>query len=91
MEADPLDAAARLEESQREAAIARTLAAQTREAPDEDEHGRYCLDCGETIPAARVAAVQAVRCVHCVQARERKAKRVTGSDIRRYLTKDDEP
>ena len=32
---------------------------------------RYCLDCGDTIPRARVEAVQAVRCVNCVVVRER--------------------
>lgn len=42
------------------------------EAPDEDNKGnRYCLDCGDTIPRARVEAVQAVRCVNCVVVRER--------------------
>ncbi len=85
MEADPLDVAARLEESQRNAAIALTLM-RPQETPDEDEHGRYCLDCGEPIPVARVAAIQAVRCVHCAQVREQKAKRISGVDIRRYLT-----
>jgi phage/conjugal plasmid C-4 type zinc finger TraR family protein len=85
MEADPLDVAAKLEESQRNAAIALTLM-RPQETPDEDEHGRYCLDCGDVIPAARVAAVQAVRCVDCAQVRERKEKRIGGVDIRRYLT-----
>ncbi|MGK9450307.1 TraR/DksA C4-type zinc finger protein [Acidithiobacillus caldus] len=89
MEADPLDVAAQLEECERNAAIAKTLM-RPQESPDEDEHGRYCLDCGETIPTARVAAVQAVRCVECAQVRERKTKRVPGTGIRRYLTKEDD-
>lgn len=45
------------------------------EEPDEDEDGnRYCLDCGDAIPAARVASVNAVRCTDCASARERKRK-----------------
>ena len=42
------------------------------ESPDEDEAGnRFCLDCGEDIPPARVAAVGAVRCVECAGRIER--------------------
>ena len=42
------------------------------EPPDEDDQGnRYCLDCGEAIPQARVDAVQAVRCVGCAEVKER--------------------
>lgn len=42
------------------------------EAPDEDDEGnRHCLDCGDTIPRARVEAVQAMRCVGCAGIKER--------------------
>ena len=45
------------------------------EAPDEDENGvRYCLDCADEIPPARVMAVAAVRCVACAGKRERMDK-----------------
>lgn len=69
---DPSDLASSIEEQQRAAALA---AARSRsistEAPDEDDQGnRYCLDCGETIPPARIAAVGAVRCVDCALALE---------------------
>ncbi len=42
------------------------------EVPDEDEHGRYCLGCGDTIPLARLKVVpHAVRCVPCGSVKER--------------------
>jgi DnaK suppressor protein len=45
------------------------------EAPDEDANGnRYCLDCGNDIPAERVQVINAVRCVACTTRRERIAK-----------------
>jgi len=39
------------------------------EAQERDRHGRVvCLDCGELIPAARLAAIpDACRCVECAQ------------------------
>jgi DnaK suppressor protein len=69
---DPSDLASSIEEQQRAAALAaargRSIPA---EAPDEDDQGnRYCLDCGEAIPPARIAAVGAVRCVDCASALE---------------------
>ncbi len=55
-------------------ALHRVLAV-PQEDPDEDAQGnRFCLDCAETIPPARVQAVQAVRCVHCATIREKKRK-----------------
>lgn len=64
------------EQSELEMAIFQAQRASTRsEQPDEDDAGnRYCLDCGDEIPAERVAAVQAVRCVYCAEIRERKSR-----------------
>ena len=46
------------------------------EEPDEDDKGvRYCLDCGEVIPLARVESVNAVRCVACTAQREDDGRR----------------
>ena len=72
---DPVDAASNNEmEAVATALRNRTIEAQqSREAPDEDEQGnRFCLDCGQTIPSARVEAVAAVRCVHCASRREKQ-------------------
>lgn len=46
------------------------------EAPDEDEEGnRFCLDCGDQIPAARLVIVPfAVRCVPCLSRKEQRRK-----------------
>ena len=53
----------------------RRLAMLHQEAPDEDASGnRYCLDCADDIPPARVQAVNAVRCVVCAEKRERLLK-----------------
>jgi len=42
-----------------------------QEKPDEDEHGRYCLDCAGVIPIARIKAIpNSVRCVSCQQKKE---------------------
>ena len=50
----------------------RRLAMLHQEAPDEDANGhRFCLDCADDIPPARVQAVNAVRCVVCAEKRER--------------------
>jgi DnaK suppressor protein len=74
--ADPSDVASRNEMMETREALRRQVANQTpSEAPDEDEQGnRYCLDCAEVIPPARVKAVAAVRCVHCAGNRERALK-----------------
>jgi len=68
---DMADIAAEYEQRDRDLALARRRAV-PMEDPDEDSNGnRYCLDCGEIIPKARVAAVMAVRCVDCAGHRER--------------------
>lgn len=86
LQGDDAEIASQLEEAGRSAAIARALAACPQEEPDEDGQGnRYCLDCAEIIPSARVQAVRAVRCVDCTRKKERLSKKVSGSDIRRYL------
>ncbi|PSU46653.1 conjugal transfer protein TraR [Photobacterium frigidiphilum] len=67
---DQLDKAQEFEQTFREKAIAHQ---RTRciEQPDEDEHGRYCLSCGLTIPLDRLeAAPNAVRCVPCQAGKE---------------------
>jgi len=90
---DEADVAAALEEQQRESALARLRASTPEEDLDEDEEGnRYCLDCGDTIPEARVRAVNAVRCVYCASARERgnPRKMLSHHGIRRYLKQDEE-
>lgn len=77
--AEPLDQASKRELQQMEAVLAdRRAALANREAPDEDDAGRYCLDCTETIDPKRVAAVDAVRCVACASVRERQAGRRWG-------------
>ena len=67
---DLLDRAANQEELFRNESIKRATT-QPTEQPDEDEHGRYCLDCGVDIPSLRIAAVNAVRCVRCQTKREK--------------------
>lgn len=77
--ADPIDRATRQEEEDRTQAIAAQLRSiQSAEAPDEDAAGiRYCLDCGDVIPAERILAVrqalklEVVRCVKHAALRER--------------------
>ncbi|MDD2746428.1 MAG: hypothetical protein PHG39_02620 [Acidithiobacillus ferrooxidans] len=67
---DTADIAANYEQRDRDLALARIRSA-PQEKPDEDDQGnRYCLDCWEVIPQARVIAVQAVRCVDCAGRRE---------------------
>jgi RNA polymerase-binding transcription factor DksA len=68
---DFLDRASDQEEFFRNTSIAQARS-RAQEEPDEDEHGRYCLDCTQIIPLARVAAVNAVRCIHCQTTREKK-------------------
>lgn len=73
---DVFDRASQLETEERERLIAARLN-RPAEQPDEDEHGRYCLDCGDTLPRLRVTSVNAVRCVECQQGKEhREAVRV---------------
>lgn len=83
---DEADVAAEFEERARADALVAQRAI-VQEDPDQDEQGnRYCLDCGEQIPAARVAAVNAVRCVDCARLRERgKPRNKGGAGIRRFL------
>ncbi len=86
---DDADIAAELERREREASIARILSVSIEEADEDEQGNRYCLDCADLIPPARVQAVGAVRCVDCAQARERagRDKRIAGrGNIRRYLT-----
>lgn len=68
--ADPFDKAQQLDELYRQMALAnrpRPLA----EAPDEDEQGRYCLDCGVRISPQRLAIQpHAVRCTECQSYKE---------------------
>jgi phage/conjugal plasmid C-4 type zinc finger TraR family protein len=75
---DMADIAAEYEQRDRDLALARRRAAPIEE-PDEDSNvNRYCLDCGDIIPKARVAAVMAVRCVDCASHRE-KMLRIHGA------------
>lgn len=69
--ADPLDEATALSASLTDQAIAaarRTTAPETH--PDFD--GESCIDCGDTIPAARLALGR-IRCVRCQTLKERRA------------------
>lgn len=51
------------------------------ESPDEDEAGnRFCLECGEGIPPARVAAIGAVRCVECAKRMEHLSRTFASRD-----------
>ena len=85
LQGDEGDIASQFEEAERAAAISR-LRLGPQEEPDEDDRGnRYCLDCGEIIPPARVQAVQAVRCVDCASLLERGKPRVGVGGISRYL------
>lgn len=54
--------------------LAQILAARklSVEEPWEEDGVRYCLDCGTSIPVARVDAVDAVRCVDCQARREHR-------------------
>jgi len=88
LQGDEGDIAFQFEEAERVAAISR-LRLEPQEEPDEDDQGnRYCLDCGEMIPQARVQAVQAVRCVDCASRLERGKPRVGVGGISRYLQND---
>lgn len=62
---DDADRAQRIEESEREAALAARRSA-PMEVPREINGIRSCLDCGEAIEQQRLdACPQAVRCVEC--------------------------
>jgi len=66
------DAASKLEQRERDTAIA---AHRNRhiEKPDQDDDGnRFCLDCADQIPGQRIESVNAVRCVDCQGVREQK-------------------
>ncbi len=68
---DDADRAQRLEELQRESALAAHGA--PAETPRTHHGTRMCLDCDEPIEAPRLAAnPQAVRCVDCQRRHERK-------------------
>lgn len=71
--ADLLDVATARTEAEIQSRLAQQRQSMlSTEDPDEDDQGnRYCLDCAEIIPPARVQAVAAVRCVHCAGLRER--------------------
>jgi RNA polymerase-binding transcription factor DksA len=72
--ADPIDEAAALAASLADGAIAAARRANAPEThPDFD--GESCIDCGDTIPEARLA-MQKVRCVHCQSVLERRQKQV---------------
>lgn len=63
---DDLDRAQALEESERDAALARATRPRADEAPFESEGVRVCLDCYEPIARKRLTAQPtAVRCVAC--------------------------
>lgn len=68
---DLFDRASELEAAERDRLIAK-VRARHQAPPDEDEHGRYCLDCAVIIPPVRVVQVGAVRCVECQTLREHK-------------------
>jgi RNA polymerase-binding transcription factor DksA len=70
--ADPLDEAAALAASLTDGAIAAARAANAPEThPDFD--GETCIDCGDDIPAERLA-LKKIRCVHCQGIKERREK-----------------
>lgn len=73
--ADIFEAASDLEQLERDNIINQHRF-RTTETPDEVDGIRYCLDCGEVIPEARVIAINAVRCVYCAGMRERKQKQM---------------
>lgn len=69
--ADPIDEANALAASLTEHAIAAArLISGPESHPDFD--GESCIDCGETIPVARLALGK-IRCIRCQSLKERKA------------------
>ena len=69
--ADPLDEASALSASLTEQAIS---AARRVNAPEShpDFDGESCIDCGDTIPANRLALAK-IRCVRCQTLKEKRA------------------
>jgi DnaK suppressor protein len=55
-------------------ATARSRLAHGEMADEDDKGNRYCLDCGELIPPARVESVNAVRCTECAGTREKERR-----------------
>lgn len=69
---DEADQASLIQMSETKQAIAKVTAKLAPEKhPDFD--GEHCVECGEAIPAARLAFFK-VRCVHCQSALELKGK-----------------
>lgn len=67
---DLLDNTQKAEQWFRGIALARQTA-KSSERPDEDKHGRYCLDCGQTINKKRIEILpNVVRCIDCQSIRE---------------------
>jgi phage/conjugal plasmid C-4 type zinc finger TraR family protein len=89
---DPLDEGTQLAERERAYALAAIRQrSQSTEPPDDetDEHGvyhRYCLQCGDEIPAARLKSVPfAVRCVPCLTKIETEQRIANGKGgVREY-------
>lgn len=74
---DDLDRAKELEMRERQAALERALAqGRETEAPLIIDGVRCCIDCGQPIPPARLAArPQSVRCIDCKQEREQRCRK----------------
>ncbi len=70
------DKAQQLEALYRDLALKRQLQrVKVKELPDEDETGRYCLDCGALIALSRLAVLpDAVRCTECETTKESRCK-----------------
>lgn len=72
--ADPIDEAAALAASLADGGIAAARRANAPEThPDFD--GESCIECGDTIPEARLA-LKKIRCVHCQSAKELRQRQV---------------
>lgn len=69
--ADPLDQAADLTDQQRDDALAAGAATRAALFRAKPPAARDCIDCGDPIPAERLAAVPGTaRCVQCQQIHE---------------------
>ena len=73
---DDVDRAQKLEQEHRRRSVENELASHIEKDPSLVINGvRCCVDCGEPIPAERLAArPDAVRCIECKQAKEQKQK-----------------
>lgn len=73
---DDFDRAAALELETRQRALQNQLAHSCEtEQPYEEDGIRYCLDCGDQIPASRLQArPESVRCVDCKTIKEQQDK-----------------